>query len=197
MHQLYLASSSPRRRELLALLDIPFAQLSVAVEERRLPDEAAETYVRRLAHEKAAAGVRVAPADLPVLGADTIVVLNGQVLEKPRDEAHAARMLAQLSGQRHQVMTSVALADRRDTLSSLVVTEVVFRPLSRQDIDNYIASGEPMDKAGSYGIQGKGGCFVKSIKGSYHAVVGLPLVETHELFGNFAALRIARGKHGC
>ncbi|MCL2892733.1 Maf family protein [Brenneria tiliae] len=197
MHQLYLASSSPRRRELLALLDIPFAQLSVAVEERRLPDEAAETYVRRLAHEKAAAGVLVAPADLPVLGADTIVVLNGQVLEKPRDEAHAARMLAQLSGRRHQVMTSVALADRRDTLSSLVVTEVVFRPLSRQDIDNYIASGEPMDKAGSYGIQGKGGCFVKSIKGSYHAVVGLPLVETHELFGNFAALRIARGKHGC
>ncbi|EHD23471.1 MULTISPECIES: Maf family protein [Brenneria] len=197
MHQLYLASSSPRRRELLALLDIPFAQLSVAVEERRLPHEAAETYVRRLAHEKAAAGVLAAPADLPVLGADTIVVLNGQVLEKPRDEAHAARMLAQLSGQRHQVMTSVALADRRDMLSGLVVTEVVFRPLSRQDIDSYIASGEPMDKAGSYGIQGKGGCFVKSIKGSYHAVVGLPLVETYELFGNFAALRIARGKHDC
>lgn len=196
MHQLYLASSSPSPGTARAARH-PFAQLSVAVEERRLPHEAAETYVRRLAHEKAAAGVLAAPADLPVLGADTIVVLNGQVLEKPRDEAHAARMLAQLSGQRHQVMTSVALADRRDMLSGLVVTEVVFRPLSRQDIDSYIASGEPMDKAGSYGIQGKGGCFVKSIKGSYHAVVGLPLVETYELFGNFAALRIARGKHDC
>ncbi|RLM27537.1 septum formation inhibitor Maf [Brenneria alni] len=197
MTQLYLASSSPRRRELLVLLDMPFAPLSVAVEERRLPNETAESYVRRLAHGKASAGVLVAPSDLPVLGADTIVVLNGQVLEKPRDEAHAAQMLTQLSGQQHQVMTAVALADRHDMLSSLVVTDVVFRTLSRQDIDNYIASGEPMDKAGSYGIQGKGGCFVKSIKGSYHAVVGLPLVETHELFSNFAALRIARGKHDC
>ncbi|ATA25653.1 septum formation inhibitor Maf [Brenneria goodwinii] len=197
MTQLYLASSSPRRRELLTLLDIPFAHLSVAVEERRLPNEAAEAYVRRLSHEKAAAGVLAAPSDLPVLGADTIVVLNGQVLEKPRDEAHAAQMLTQLSGQRHQVMTAVALADKHDILSSLVVTDVVFRTLSRQDIHHYIASGEPMDKAGAYGIQGKGGCFVKSIKGSYHAVVGLPLVETYELFSNFAALRIARGKHDC
>ncbi|MEC5319986.1 nucleoside triphosphate pyrophosphatase [Brenneria populi subsp. brevivirga] len=197
MTQLYLASSSPRRRELLALLDIPFAHLSVAVEERRLPNEAAETYVRRLAHEKAAAGVAAAPLDLPVLGADTIVVLNGQVLEKPRNEAHAEQMLTQLSGQRHQVMTAVALADKQDILSSLVITDVVFRTLSRQDIVDYIASGEPMDKAGAYGIQGKGGCFVKSIKGSYHAVVGLPLVETNELFSHFAALRIARGKHDC
>ncbi|MCG8710348.1 septum formation inhibitor Maf [Brenneria sp. 4F2] len=197
MTQLYLASSSPRRRELLTLLDIPFLLLNAAVEERRLPNEAAETYVRRLAHEKAAAGVAVAPADLPVLGADTIVVLNGQVLEKPRNEAHAEQMLTQLSGQQHQVMTAVALADKHDILSSLVVTDVVFRTLSRQDIARYIASGEPMDKAGAYGIQGKGGCFVKSIKGSYHAVVGLPLVETEELFSNFAALRIARGKHDC
>lgn len=197
MTQLYLASSSPRRRELLALLDIPFSHLSVAVEERRLPNEAAETYVRRLAHEKAAAGVAVAPLDLPVLGADTIVVLNGQVMEKPRNEAHAEQMLTQLSGQRHQVMTAVALADKQDILSSLVITDVVFRTLSHQDIAHYIAGGEPMDKAGAYGIQGKGGCFVKSIKGSYHAVVGLPLVETDELFSNFAALRIARGKHDC
>ncbi|MDX5629458.1 MULTISPECIES: Maf family protein [unclassified Brenneria] len=197
MTQLYLASASPRRRELLTLLDIPFSHLSVAVEERRAPNEAAESYVRRLAHEKAAAGVAVAPLDLPVLGADTIVVLNGQVLEKPRNEAHAEQMLTQLSGQRHQVMTAVALADKHDILSSLVVTDVVFRTLSRRDIAHYIASGEPMDKAGAYGIQGKGGCFVKSIKGSYHAVVGLPLVETEELFSNFAALRIARGKHDC
>lgn len=197
MIQLYLASASPRRRELLAQLDISFAVLNVAVEEQRLPEEAAEVYVRRLAHEKAAAGVAAAPLDLPVLGADTIVVLNGQVLEKPQDEAHAAEMLSQLSGKPHQVMTAVALADKDDILSCLVITDVVFRPLSQQDIERYIASGEPMDKAGAYGIQGKGGCFVRSLNGSYYAVVGLPLVETHELFSNFAALRSARGKHDC
>ncbi|MEH2920758.1 Maf family protein [Samsonia erythrinae] len=197
MTQLYLASASPRRRELLTQLDIPFSVLNVAVEEVSLSQEAAETYVRRLAHEKAIAGVAAAPFDLPVLGADTIVALNGQVLEKPRDEAHAAEMLSQLSGKQHQVMTAVALADRDDILSALVITDVVFRPLSPQDIERYIASGEPMDKAGAYGIQGKGGCFVRSLSGSYYAVVGLPLVETHELFSNFAALRGARGKHDC
>lgn len=197
MTQLYLASGSPRRRELLTQLDIPFAVLNVAVEEQRLPEEAAEVYVRRLAHEKATAGVAAAPLDLPVLGADTIVVLNGQVLEKPQDQAHAAEMLSQLSGKPHQVMTAVALADKDDVLSCLVITDVVFRPLSQQDIERYIASGEPMDKAGAYGIQGKGGCFVRSLNGSYYAVVGLPLVETQELFSNFAALRSARGKHDC
>ncbi|KHS83518.1 Maf family protein [Pectobacterium carotovorum] len=197
MTQLYLASASPRRRELLTQLDIPFSVLNVAVEEQRLPEEAAEVYVRRLAHEKADAGVAAAPSDLPVLGADTIVVLNGQVLEKPQDEAHAAEMLSQLSGKSHQVMTAVALADKDDVLSCLVITDVVFRPLSQQDIERYIASGEPMDKAGAYGIQGKGGCFVRSLNGSYYAVVGLPLVETYELFSNFAALRSARGKHDC
>ncbi|CAG73190.1 conserved hypothetical protein [Pectobacterium atrosepticum SCRI1043] len=197
MTQLYLASASPRRRELLTQLDIPFSVLNVAVKEQRLPEEAAEVYVRRLAHEKATAGVAAAPSDLPVLGADTIVVLNGQVLEKPQDETHAAEMLGQLSGKQHQVMTAVALADKDDILSCLVITDVVFRPLSQQDIERYIASGEPMDKAGAYGIQGKGGCFVRSLNGSYYAVVGLPLVETDELFSNFAALRSARGKHDC
>ncbi|TKY82633.1 Maf family protein [Pectobacterium polonicum] len=197
MTQLYLASASPRRRELLAQLDIPFSVLNAAVKEQRLPEEGADVYVRRLAHEKAAAGVAIAPLDLPVLGADTIVVLNGQVLEKPHDETHAAEMLSQLSGKQHQVMTAVALADKDDILSCLVITDVTFRPLSPQDIERYIASGEPMDKAGAYGIQGKGGCFVRSLNGSYYAVVGLPLVETHELFSNFAALRSARGKHDC
>lgn len=197
MIQLYLASASPRRRELLSLLNIPFAVLNTSVEEQRLPDETAETYVRRLAYEKAAAGVLAAPDDVPVLGADTIVVLNGQVLEKPHDAQHADRMLTMLSGQQHQVMTAVAMADRKDSLTMLVTTDVVFRTLSQQDIATYIASGEPMDKAGAYGIQGKGGCFVRSLNGSYHAVVGLPLVETHELFSNFAALRQARGKHDC
>ncbi|MFT8209444.1 MAG: Maf family protein [Symbiopectobacterium sp.] len=182
MTALYLASASPRRRELLTLLEIPFQLLPVDVIEQREAHEMADAYVRRLSKDKAQAGVVAAPQDLPVLGADTIVVLDGQVLEKPRDEAHAARMLAALSGRQHQVMAAVTLADRRTTRSTLVVTDVTFRALTQQDITRYIASGEPMDKAGAYGIQGKGGCFVKAIAGSYHAVVGLLLVETHELF---------------
>ncbi|MEI7187540.1 nucleoside triphosphate pyrophosphatase [Dickeya dianthicola] len=195
MTDLYLASASPRRRELLTLLELPFAILKIDVAEQRQPDETPEQYVSRLARDKAAAGVAAAPVDLPVLGADTIVVLNGQVLEKPRDEDDAARILRALSGQRHQVMTALALADRRESVSARVATEVQFRALSNDEITRYIASGEPMDKAGAYGIQGKGGCFVKSIFGSYHAVVGLPLVETLELFTHFSARRKERGPH--
>ncbi|WJY14773.1 nucleoside triphosphate pyrophosphatase [Pectobacteriaceae bacterium CE90] len=195
MVELYLASSSPRRRELLGMLDIPFATLSIDVVEQRQPNETAESYVNRLAREKAIAGVAVAPLDLPVLGADTIVVLDGQILEKPRDEAQASDMLAALSGRHHQVMTALALADRQAIVSQCVIIDVVFRELSDQDIAHYVASGEPMDKAGAYGIQGKGGCFVRSIVGSYHAVVGLPLVETIELFNHFSALRKVRGTH--
>jgi septum formation protein len=195
MTALYLASGSPRRRELLALLDVPFEVLKTEVEEQRHPEESAQEYVRRLALDKAQAGVRIAPQDLPVLGADTIVVLNGQVLEKPRDRAHAQQILSALSGQQHQVITAVSLADRQDVLSVVAVTDVTFRVLSQLEISNYIATGEPMDKAGAYGIQGKGGCFVRTITGSYHAVVGLPLVETHELLSHFIALRNVRGRH--
>ncbi|MCB5309930.1 Maf family protein [Yersinia massiliensis] len=195
MTALYLASGSPRRRELLALLDVPFEVLKTEVEEQRQPEESAQEYVLRLAQDKARAGVMVAPQDLPVLGADTIVVLNGQVLEKPRDAEHAQQILSALSGQQHQVITAVSLADRQDVLSVMVVTDVTFRVLSPLEISKYIATGEPMDKAGAYGIQGKGGCFVRSITGSYHAVVGLPLVETHELLSHFIALRNVRGIH--
>ncbi|HFI2145502.1 TPA: nucleoside triphosphate pyrophosphatase [Yersinia enterocolitica] len=195
MTALYLASGSPRRRELLTLLDVPFEVLKTEVEEQRRAEESAQQYVRRLAQDKARAGVSVAPQDLPVLGADTIVVLNGQVLEKPRDKAHAQQILSALSGQQHQVITAVSLADRKNMLSAMVVTDVTFRVLSQLEISDYIATGEPMDKAGAYGIQGKGGCFVRSITGSYHAVVGLPLVETHELLSNFIALRNVRGSH--
>lgn len=189
MTAIYLASGSPRRRELLTLLEQPFEVLSAPIEERRLPGEAAVDYVCRLAREKALAGVAIAPRALPVLGADTIVVLNGDILEKPRDAAHAAQMLGALSGQRHQVMTAIAFADRRHQLCRNVVTDVTFRRLSLQAIERYIASGEPMDKAGGYGIQGAGGVFVRAINGSYHGVVGLPLVETSELLCQFIALR--------
>jgi len=192
MLSLYLASGSPRRRELLTQLGLRFERLSTQVEEKKRPDEAAEAYVRRLAIEKALAGVAVAEQDLPVLGADTIVVLNNEVLEKPLDKAGAAAMLAKLSGQTHQVMTAVALADRQQQLACLVTTDVTFRLLSKDDIATYIASGEPMDKAGAYGIQGLGGNFVRKINGSYHAVVGLPLVETAELLSQFQALREVR-----
>ncbi|CAI1022579.1 TPA: nucleoside triphosphate pyrophosphatase [Serratia liquefaciens] len=192
MTSLYLASGSPRRHELLTLLDVPFEVILTDTEEQRQEGESAEAYVRRLAQDKAKAGVALAPQAWPVLGADTIVVLNGRVLEKPQDETHAAQMLAALSGKQHQVMTAVAIADRHDVLCQLVVTDVTFRNLSQQDICDYIATGEPMDKAGAYGIQGKGGCFVRTITGSYHAVMGLPLVETHELLSNFVALRDVR-----
>ncbi|MDE1185515.1 MAG: Maf family protein [Pantoea sp.] len=194
MITLYLASGSPRRRELLTQLGLQFERLVTHVEEQRLPAEAAEVYVRRLAIDKALAGVAVAPQDLPVLGADTIVVLNGEVLEKPADAAHATRMLSKLSGQTHQVMTAVALADPRQQLDCLVVTDVTFRKITAEEIAHYIASGEPMDKAGAYGIQGMGGNFVRKINGSYHAVVGLPLVETGELLSNFQSLRALRGQ---
>lgn len=192
---LYLASGSPRRQELLTQLGVRFERIVPGIEEQRLPQEPASQYVVRLAREKALAGVAMAERDLPVLGADTIVVLNGQVLEKPKNEAEAGAMLRLLSGQTHQVMTAVALADRAQTLDCLVMTDVTFRVLSDEDIAGYVASGEPMDKAGAYGIQGLGGCFVRKINGSYHAVVGLPLVETRELLSNFNALREKRDKH--
>jgi septum formation protein len=194
MISLYLASGSPRRRELLTQLGLQFERLITHVEEQRQPEEAAEVYVRRLASDKARAGVAVAPQDLPVLGADTIVVLNGEVLEKPQDAAHAAEMLGKLSGQTHQVMTAVALADAQRELDCLVNTDVTFRKMTAEEISHYIASGEPMDKAGAYGIQGLGGNFVRKINGSYHAVVGLPLVETGELLSHFQSLRALRGQ---
>ena len=193
MISLYLASGSPRRRELLTQLGLQFERLITHVEEQRQPQEAAEDYVRRLAADKARAGVAVAPQNLPVLGADTIVVLNGEVLEKPRDAAHAAEMLSKLAGQTHQVMTAVALADTQRELDCLVITDVTFRNITPDEISQYIASGEPMDKAGAYGIQGLGGNFVRKINGSYHAVVGLPLVETSELLSHFQSLRALKG----
>lgn len=195
MTSLYLASGSPRRQELLTQLGVSFERIVTGIEEKRAEGESAQQYVSRLAREKAQAGVASVPRDLPVLGADTIVILNGEVLEKPRDADHAARMLSKLSGHTHQVMTAVALADSQHVLDCLVVTEVTFRVLTDDDIAAYIASGEPMDKAGAYGIQGLGGCFVRKIHGSYHAVVGLPLVETYELLSNFNSLREGRDNY--
>lgn len=195
MTSIYLASGSPRRQELLTQLGVSFERIVTGIEEKRAEGESAQEYVSRLAREKAQAGVVQTPRDLPVLGADTIVILNGEVLEKPHDADHAARMLRKMSGQTHQVMTAVALADSQNVLDCLVVTDVTFRVLTDDEIAAYIASGEPMDKAGAYGIQGLGGCFVRKINGSYHAVVGLPLVETYELLSNFNSLREGRDNY--
>lgn len=195
MTTLYLASGSPRRQELLSQLGIQFERIIPGVEEQRQPGERPQDYVQRLARDKASAGVAMAPQNFPVLGADTIVILDGDVLEKPQDTDDAARMLARLSGRTHQVMTAVAIADRQHVVSCLVTTDVTFCTLSEQDIRDYVASGEPLDKAGSYGIQGAGGCFVRAINGSYYAVVGLPLVETRELLKHYYALRDQRGQH--
>lgn len=193
MLSVYLASGSPRRQELLTQLGLSFERLSAPVEERRHPGEAPLDYACRLSQEKALAGLAIASQDVPVLGADTIVVLDGEVLEKPCDTDHARQMLGKLSGRLHQVITAVTLVDRQHCLSCHVITRVRFCTLSAEDIDTYIASGEPMDKAGAYGIQGKGGCFVRSIEGSYSAVVGLPLVETRELFDQLQSLRSEKG----
>ncbi|MEB7917290.1 Maf family protein [Enterobacter mori] len=195
MTSIYLASGSPRRQELLTQLGVSFERIVTGIEEKRAEGESAQQYVSRLAREKAQAGVVQTPRDLPVLGADTIVILNGEVLEKPHDADHAARMLRKMSGQTHHVMTAVALADSQNVLDCLVVTDVTFRVLTDDEIAAYIASGEPMDKAGAYGIQGLGGCFVRKINGSYHAVVGLPLVETYELLSNFNSLREGRDNY--
>ncbi|HDU8695799.1 TPA: septum formation inhibitor Maf [Morganella morganii subsp. morganii] len=185
MLPIYLASTSPRRRELIRLLNVLCETLSPCIDEIRRDGEPAADYVVRLAREKAQAGVALAAEDRPVIGSDTIVVLGGDILEKPRDAAHAFAMLSALSGCTHQVMTAVAVSDRFRTLSTLIVTDVTFRRLSDDEINEYIQTGEPMDKAGAYGIQGLGGRYVRKINGSYHAVVGLPLVETEELIKRY------------
>ncbi|AIL63449.1 Maf family protein [Pseudomonas alkylphenolica] len=191
MTPLYLASGSPRRRELLTQIGVPFTTLSASVDESPLPNEAAPVYVERLARAKASAGLaallpRETNAALAVLGADTAVVLDGQILGKPVDRDDALAMLAALSGREHQVLTAVAVADQQRCLSVCVASQVRFRPISSEEAQAYWASGEPMDKAGAYAIQGLGAVFVQRIEGSYSAVVGLPLRETAELLGRFA-----------
>jgi septum formation protein len=177
---LLLASRSPRRADLLRTLGVAFAVVDVEVDETPWVDEAAAAYVRRLARLKAEAGQAAHDGDLrPVLAADTTVMLDGLLLGKPRDDDEARAMLARLAGRRHQVLTGVALIDRHGAIvDAVVVTEVEFRPLSAREIEAYIASGEPADKAGAYGIQGLGGALVARLDGSYSNVVGLPLAET-------------------
>ncbi|MCG9758299.1 MULTISPECIES: Maf family protein [Pseudoalteromonas] len=182
---LYLASASPRRKALLSQLGYSFEQFSVDADESPLDDETALQLVERLARLKAQSGVALGYTDRPVLGSDTVVVIDGEALGKPRDKADFKAMMQRLSGNTHQVMTAIAIADSSKVLSDVIVTNVTFKTLSETEIEAYWDTNEPQDKAGGYGIQGVGGRFVTEIQGSYFAVVGLPLYETDELIQRF------------
>ncbi len=177
---LVLASASPRRRELLAGLGLDFDLRPVDVDETPLAGEAPRAYVLRLAEAKAQ-GAAPAPGEL-ALGADTIVVAGGDLLGKPRDPDDARWMLERLSGREHLVLTGVALRDReRLRLSAVEVTRVRFAELTAEEIAWYVASGEPLDKAGAYAVQGLGALFVDAVAGNYSNVVGLPLPAVYRL----------------
>ena len=175
--KLKLASTSPRRREILATLGLDFDVVHIETDESRIEGESVEQMVLRLATAKAEA---VTNEDL-VLGADTVVVLDERALGKPQDAENAVEMLLALSGRRHSVLTGVALKTPSGTQTVLSTTSVLFREISRDEAYRYWHSGEPVDKAGAYGIQGLGGMFVEVIDGSYSGVMGLPVFETVEL----------------
>ncbi|MCP8687889.1 Maf family protein [Marinobacterium sedimentorum] len=185
MTSLILASASPRRSELLTQIGVAFEVCAPHLPEQLLPGEAPQSYVRRLALEKAQAGFEQGGARCPALGSDTAVVCGDEILGKPGDEEDAVRMLLLLSGRRHQVMTGVALVDEHRAEARVVTTEVEFRVLDEAQCRRYWASGEPLDKAGAYAIQGLGAVFVTAINGSYSSVVGLPLAETAQLLTQF------------
>ena len=194
MADIYLASRSPRRRELLHQIGVRFETLLLRAEPRKPadvdesqhPSESAEAYVERVALEKAVCGQRVLIARSqvfhPVLAADTVVVVDGQILGKPENAAQAAQFLRQLSGRTHEVRTSVALAaapgPNVTPMMATSVSRVTLRTLSEEEVQRYCDSNEPLDKAGGYAIQGRAAIFVAKLEGSYSGVVGLPLAET-------------------
>jgi len=167
---LVLASGSPRRRQLLEMLGLDVVVTPGQVQELRLPREAPAAYARRLARDKA----RSVPGEL-VLGADTIVVLDGDVLEKPESPDDALAMLRRLQGRRHDVVTAVCLVARGEELEAIDTTAVVFRAADDDSLRRYVATGEPLDKAGAYGIQGYGAALVERIEGDFFSVMGLPV----------------------
>ncbi len=188
MTTLYLASASPRRRELLTQIGVAFVTRVQPIDETPLPAEAPAAYVERLALAKAQAVFATLEDrhDAVVLGSDTAVVLDGRILGKPVDREDALSTLAALSGREHQVLTAVALVSATRAEARVVTSTVRFKPLTQTQIEAYWATGEPCDKAGSYGIQGLAAVFVSQMQGSYSAVVGLPLCETAELLAQFA-----------
>ena len=188
--KIYLASASPRRAELLTRIGVEFDVLRLGeftVDEAVLGREAPVTYVKRLAHAKAEAGVRAMRAQQrplrPVLAADTTVCIGRMILGKPEAAADARRMLALLSGKTHRVLTAMALARGGSIKVAVSESRVTFARLTRKRIDTYIATGEPFDKAGAYGIQGRAGTMISHLSGSYSGVMGLPVHETARLLG--------------
>jgi nucleoside triphosphate pyrophosphatase len=177
---LCLASVSPRRRELLSQIGVPHLVAGADIDEAVLPGEGPRAYVIRLAREKALA-IRRSGQRLPVLAADTTVVLDGKVFGKPRDREDAIRMLTELSGRSHEVLTAIALASPEGIAERVSASTVRFRAVSPEESASYWETGEPRDKAGAYAIQGLGAVFVESLAGSYSGVMGLPLFETAEL----------------
>jgi len=174
---LILASQSPRRKQILAQAGIRFRTRAVEVEEQRLANEDARAYVQRLACAKAQA-VSAAAGDV-VLAADTVVVVDDQILGKPANASEAAQMLRRLSGREHLVITGICLKSGGGTMVDAETTRVHFVPLSDAEIETYVASGEPMDKAGAYAIQGLASRFIQRIEGCYFNVVGLPIALVH------------------
>jgi septum formation protein len=189
-----LASQSPRRRDLLRLIGIPHEVRPADIDERYIPGERPREHAERLARGKALA---IASPDAVVIGSDTIVVVDGDVLGKPADESHAAAMLRRLSGRSHIVITAVAIAWRGRLESDVEEVGVAFHQMSDDEIAAYIRTGEPMDKAGAYGIQGYGATIVERVEGDYFAVMGLPLQRLVRLCARvglryrFGALEVA------
>jgi len=195
--RIYLASRSPRRRELLAQVGVRFDLLlfrlpprdDAEVNEDWLPGETPDAYVQRVARAKAEFGAdliaRRGIVARPVLAADTTLDVDGEVIGKPRGEADAEAILARLSGRSHRVLTAIAMARGERVEHRLSVSEVRFRPIGADEIRRYVQSGEPMDKAGAYGIQGRAAMFVEDIRGSHSGIVGLPLCETALLLREF------------
>lgn len=184
--QIFLASNSPRRQELLNQMGVSFKVIPQFAEEKHNLKETPEAFVSRLALEKATDGLlRQSNQEIPVLGSDTAVILNGQILGKPKDKEQAIEMLLSLSNQTHQVLTAVALINEQRTEQCLSITEVSFSALTRKMCENYWNTNEPTDKAGSYGIQGQGSLFIERINGSYSGVMGLPIHETNILLKQF------------
>lgn len=175
-----LASRSPRRSQLLRQIGVPHEVLHVDFDEERLPGEAPQGYVERLARDKALHARGLCPqwADRPLLAADTSVVLGATIFGKPRDERECVAMLGELSGRVHEVMTAIALHDGADLRTAVSVSRVAFRELGEAERRAYWATGEPADKAGGYAVQGLGAIFIERIEGSYSGVMGLPLYET-------------------